>query len=200
MAGALVLPSAFILWALSWIYLRFGAPCRRSRPPLWIANRVMAVVAQSVIRIGQKVLKNAAMWVLAAAAFLALFVAHAPFPLIVLPHHRLSGGRLRPDLFAVLTSHDAKADPTAATEYHFDVPAPSWGRAVKILSLGLVVWFAPVAGLGWWLGRNHALFQMGVFFSKAACVTFGGAYAVLPYVAQQAVERFGWLSTNQRWA
>jgi len=197
-AGALfVLPSAIILWALSWIYLRFGAVPTIAAGFYGLQIAVMAVVVQSVIRIGQKVLKNPAMWTLAAAAFLALFVLHAPFPLIVSGAGLIGyvGGRLRPDLFAVLEGHGAQA--SAAADYHFETPVPSWGRSLKVLGIGLAVWFTPVIGLGWWLGREHALFQMGVFFSKAACVTFGGAYAVLPYVAQQAVERFAWLTTDQ---
>jgi chromate transporter len=199
-AGALfVLPSAVILWALSWIYLRFGAVPSIAAAFYGLQIAVMAVVAQSVIRIGQKVLKNRAMWTLAAAAFLALLLLHSPFPLIVAGAGAIGylGGRIRPSLFAVLKGHGSETEAAVAADYHFDTPAPSWGRSLKVLGLGLAVWFAPVIGLGWWLGRDHALFQMGLFFSKAACVTFGGAYAVLPYVAQQAVEHFGWLSTNQ---
>jgi chromate transporter len=199
-AGALfVLPSAFILWALSWIYLRFGAVPSIAAAFYGLQIAVMAVVAQSVIRIGQKVLKNPAMWALAAAAFLALYLLHTPFPLIIAGAGLIGylGGRLRPELFAVLKSHGAETAAAETAQYHFETPAPGWGRSLRILFIGLAVWFAPVVGLGWWLGRDHAVFQMGVFFSKAACVTFGGAYAVLPYVAQQAVERFGWLSTDQ---
>ncbi len=197
-AGALfVLPSAVILWALSWIYLRFGAVPTIAAAFYGLQIAVMAVVVQSVIRIGQKVLKNPAMWALAVSAFLALFVLHSPFPLIVAGAGLIGyvGGRLRPDLFAVLASHGGET--RATDDYHFETPAPGWGRSLKVLAVGLTVWFAPVIGLGWWLGRGHTLFQMGVFFSKAACVTFGGAYAVLPYVAQQAVERFSWLTTDQ---
>jgi chromate transporter len=199
-AGALfVLPSVFILWGLSWIYLRFGEVPSIAAAFYGLQIAVMAVVAQSVIRIGQKVLKNAAMWVLAAAAFGALALLHAPFPLIVIGAGAIGfvGGTIRPDLFAVLDGHSAAADSTDATGYQFETPSPGWGRSLKVLLIGLAVWFAPVIGVGWWLGRDHAAFQMGIFFSKAACVTFGGAYAVLPYVAQQAVERFGWLSTSQ---
>jgi chromate transporter len=199
-AGTLfVLPSAFILWGLSWIYLSFGEVPSIAAAFYGLQIAVMAVVAQSVIRIGQKVLKNAAMWALAGAAFLALAVLHAPFPLIIIGAGITGfvGGRLRPELFAILDGHGAATDSAAAAAYHFETPSPSWGRSLKVLLIGLAVWFAPVIGVGWWLGRDHAVFQMGVFFSKAASVTFGGAYAVLPYVAQQAVERFGWLSTNQ---
>ena len=199
-AGALfVLPSAFILWGLSWIYLRFGAVPSVAAAFYGLQIAVMAVVAQAVIRIGQKVLKNVAMWVLAAAAFVALAVLHAPFPLIVFGAGLIGyvGGRLRPDLFAVLKGHGGKLDAASDPDLHFETPAPGWARSTQVLSIGLAVWFAPVIGVGWWLGTDHSIFQMGVFFSKAACVTFGGAYAVLPYVAQQAVEHFGWLSTDQ---
>ena len=199
-AGALfVLPSAFILWGLSWIYLSLGAVPLVAAAFYGLQIAVMAVVAQAVIRIGQKVLKNAVMWTLAAAAFLALYLLQAPFPLIVLGAGLIGfiGGKLHPDLFAVLQGHGDKTDIDASGEYQFQTPPPGWARSLKILLIGLAVWFAPVIGVGWWLGRDHAAFQMGIFFSKAACVTFGGAYAVLPYVAQQAVEHFQWLSADQ---
>lgn len=199
-AGALfVLPSALILWALSWIYLSFGAVPAVAAAFYGLQIAVMAVVAQAVIRIGQKVLKNAAMWILAGAAFLALYFLQAPFPLIVLGAGLIgfAGGKLRPDLFAVIQGHGGKAEVDANADFQFVTPAPSWTRSLKVLFIGLAVWFAPVIGVGWWLGRDHAVFQMGIFFSKAACVTFGGAYAVLPYVAQQAVEHYQWLSTDQ---
>ncbi len=199
-AGALfVLPSALILWALSWIYLSFGAVPAVAAAFYGLQIAVMAVVAQAVIRIGQKVLKNAAMWILAAAAFLALYVFHAPFPLIVLGAGLIGfvGGKVRPDLFAVIQGHGDQAEVGANADFQFVTPAPGWARSLKVLIIGLAVWFAPVIGVGWWLGRGHAAFQMGIFFSKAACVTFGGAYAVLPYVAQQAVEHFQWLSADQ---
>lgn len=199
-AGALfVLPSAFILWGLSWIYLRFGTVPSVAAAFYGLQIAVMAVVAQAVIRIGQKVLKNVAMWLLAALAFVALAIFHAPFPLIVFGAGLIGyvGGRWRPDLFAVIQGHGGNVEQASSADFHFETPAPGWARSLKVSCLGLAVWFAPVIGIGWWLGRDHSAFQMGVFFSKAACVTFGGAYAVLPYVAQQAVEHFGWLSTDQ---
>ncbi len=199
-AGTLfVLPSVFILWGLSWVYLSLGTVPWIAAAFYGLQIAVMAVVAQAVIRIGQKVLKNAAMWILAAAAFVALFVVHAPFPIIVLSAGVIgfAGGKLQPDLFAIIQGHGGKTDVDSSTDFHFVTPLPGWARSLRVLLLGLAVWFAPVIGVGWWLGRDHAAFQMGIFFSKAACVTFGGAYAVLPYVAQQAVERFEWLSADQ---
>jgi chromate transporter len=197
--GLFVLPSALILWGLSWIYMSFGTVPSVAAAFYGLQIAVMAVVAQAVLRIGRKVLKNAVMWIIAAAAFLALVSWHAPFPFIVLGAALIgfAGGRFRPDVFIVMPEHGTAADPWRGGEPPFATPAPGWARSCKVALVGLLVWFAPVIGVGCWLGRDHAVFQMGIFFSKAACVTFGGAYAVLPYVAQQAVEHFAWLSANQ---
>ncbi len=196
-AGVLfVLPSAVLLWALSWIYVSHG-----ERP--WLVGvfaglkpAVLAIVALAVIRIGGKVLKNSAMWAIAAAAFAALFVVplfckvSVPFPLIVLGAGLV--GYLGGPRFAVLKSHGA-AEPSLAA----DMPRPTVARALRVLAIGLAAWWLPVFALGAWLGKEHAVIAEALFFSKAALVTFGGAYAVLPYVAQQAVELHGWLSAGQ---
>lgn len=196
-AGILfVLPSAVLLWALSWIYVSHG-----NQP--WLAGvlaglkpAVLAIVAAAVIRIGGKVLKNSAMWAIAAAAFAALFVvplfckASVPFPFIVLGAGLV--GYLGGARFAVLTSHEAAESSLAA-----DPPRPTVARALRVLAMGLAVWWLPVFALGAWLGKEHTVIAEALFFSKAALVTFGGAYTVLPYVAQQAVELHGWLSAGQ---
>ena len=192
-AGALfVLPSALILWALSWAYVAFGALPWMAAILYGLKPAVLAIVAAAVLRIGGKVLKNPAMWTLAAFAFAGLFFAKLPLPLIVLGAGAIGfiGGKMRPDLFAVLKSHAAPAAVASG-------PAPTFARAAKVLAIGLALWWTPVLAAGVWHGWNGTLFREGLFFSKAAMVTFGGAYAVLPYVSQQAVEQHGWLAPGQ---
>ena len=203
-AGALfVLPSIFVLWVLSIIYVSYGKLA-------WIASifyglkpAVLAIVAAAVWRIGQKALKNAVMWSIAALAFVAIYFFKISFPLIVFSAAivGLAGARFWRKKFLVLntgTPLGATDEPIISDET--DVSAhtkPSLARAIRVCVICLFLWWTPVALLGWWLGRDHALFREGIFFSKAALVTFGGAYAVLPYVAQRAVEQHQWLTAAQ---
>lgn len=204
-AGALfVLPSAFLLWLLSFVYASYGNVS-------WIASifeglkpAVTAIVAAAVIRIGQKALKNEIMWMLAALAFIAIYFFKVPFPVIVISAGLvgLVGGKLWRDKFLVIHAGDSQSTPDErdSTCTHHDSSAqtrPSRSRFLKITALGLVLWWTPVGLVSWWQGTDHTLAQEGVFFSKAAMVTFGGAYAVLPYVAQQAVDTHGWLEPGQ---
>src|SRR5260221_437080 len=201
-AGALfVIPSIFILWGLSYIYVTLG-----NLP--WVAAifyglkpAVLAIVAAAVIRIGSRALKNEVMWTLAAAAFVAIFFFHVPFPLIIISAALIGflGGKRKRDKFLVIRGHgkgknDSVLDDTSAVPEH---AKPSWKRALRVCITWISLWWAPVLLLGFWLGPSHTLFREGVFFSTAAIVTFGGAYAVLPYVAQQAVQHYGWLSPGQ---
>ena len=201
-AGALfVLPSAVLLWALSFVYAAYG------QVP-WVAAifhglkpAVIAIVAAAVIRIGRKALKNEVMWLIAALAFIAIFFLGAPFPLLILGAAALGfvGGKIWPAKFYVLAGHagpetsSVLGDETAAPLH----TRPSWSRALRVTLVCLAIWFAPLVAIGLSLGTRHTLFQEGLFFSKAAVVTFGGAYAVLPYVAQQALSHYGWLAPGQ---
>ncbi len=194
-AGVLfVLPSAVILWALSWAYVTLGDVPGVVAVLSGLKPVVLAIIAAAVIRIGRKVLKNAWLFALAAGAFLALAVFAAPFPAVVFGAALLGGlgGRFAPGKFAVLESPALPADdiPTA-------VARPSIWRAVKVLLTCGALWWGPVLAVGALLGWHSIFFQQGVFFSKTALVTFGGAYAVLPYVSQQAVTHYGWLKTTQ---
>jgi chromate transporter len=170
----------------------------------------MAVVAAAVIRIGQKALKNTVMWGIAAAAFVAIFFLAAPFPAIVAGAALLGwlGHRTWRGIFRAGGGHGPKPNPgaggTAAAAAVIDdsheAPLhtrPTWARAARVVVVGLVLWWTPVLLAGAWHGWDGTLFREGVFFSKAAMVTFGGAYAVLPYVGQQAVENHAWLSAPQ---
>ncbi|AMM26829.1 chromate transporter [Variovorax sp. PAMC 28711] len=204
-AGALfVLPSLFILIALSWVYLRFGdVP--------WVAGffygikpAVTALVLHAAHRIGTRALKNGWMWGIAAAAFVAIFAFNTPFPAIVLAAALIGhfGARWAPGVFALGGGHGAARHDYGPALIDDDTPTPPHARfsrrhLVKVLAVGLGLWFAAMAVLLATQGVHGTLTQMGWFFTKAAMLTFGGAYAVLPYVYQGAVERHQWLSGTQ---
>lgn len=216
-AGAFfVLPSVVILWSLSYAYARLGGVGWVAALFYGLKPAVVAIVAVAVIRIGRRALKNEVMWGIAALAFVAIFALDVPFPLIVLGAGLLGlvGGKLRPGKFTVIGAPGAAgpgADPGAASEsapierrvhvadHHAALPHTRFSlrHALMVAGVGLVVWWLPVAGLGVWRGWESIFVKEGVFFSQAALVTFGGAYAVLPYVAQRAVEDFGWLTAGQ---
>ena len=204
-AGALfVLPSAFILWALSFVYVTFGKVPAVEAVFYGLKPAVLAIVAVAVIRVGKRVLKNEAMWALAGLAFVAIYFLKAPFPLILITAGviGLVGGEWWPKKFRVVVGHGAKNDRPGGAVLSDDAAAPmhtrpSLGRALKVCAVSLALWWTPLFALGVWLGWGHTLFREGLFFSKAAMVTFGGAYAVLPYVGQQAVENYGWLDAGQ---
>jgi chromate transporter len=204
-AGLLfILPSLFLLILLSWIYLRFGQLPLVSAVLYGIKPAVTAIVLFAAYRIGSRALKNWLMWLLAALAFVAIFALNAPFPLIVLAAALLGavGGRIAPNLFAVGGGHGASKQSYGVALIDDDTPTPEhaqfrWGRLGKIAIVGLVLWGGAMAVLCWQFGWQGAFTQMGWFFTKAALLTFGGAYAVLPYVYQGAVEHYHWLSATQ---
>ena len=203
-AGALfVIPSMFILWGLSFIYVAYGKIDWIAATFYGLKPAVMAIVAFAVIRLGKKALKNEVMWMLALLAFIAIFFFEVSFPLIILLAGIIgfSGGKIWPEKFSVMGRHGAKTGSAKSVISDEDEPSlhtkPSLARAVKVCAICLTLWWLPVFALGWWQGWSSTLFQQGIFFSKAAMVTFGGAYAVLPYVAQKAVEDFHWLNAGQ---
>lgn len=203
-AGVLfVLPASLLLAALSWIYVALG-----SSP--WIAAlfyglkpAVVAIVLAALVRIGRKALKNGVMWSIAGLAFLAIYFMHVPYPFIVIAAAFIGivGGTIQRERFLVVGSvSGAEAGGTAVLADHDRPPphtVPSLAKAVRVVCLWVPVWWSPVLLAYLLLGSSSVLFQEGIFFSKAALVTFGGAYAVLPYVAQQAVENFHWLTAQQ---
>jgi chromate transporter len=158
---------------------------------------VIAIVAVAVVRIGKRVLKNEVMWMIAAAAFVAIFYFKVPFPAIVLSAVviGLVGGRLVPHKFRVIGAH-GKPEAEEIQSSVLEHTKPSWGRAIKVITVCVTLWWVPLLLIGYWVGWDHTLFREGLFFSKAAMVTFGGAYAVLPYVAQQS-DKFHWLEPGQ---
>ena len=199
-AGALfVIPSIFILWALSYIYVAFGHVSSIAAIFYGLKPAVLAIVAAAVIRIGSKALRNAVRWAIALAAFVAIYFFRVPFPLIIIGAGivGLIGGKLLPRFF--LGSLDDGARSTSSGR---DILAPptkrsSLVRVFKTSATWILIWSLPLALAGIFLGTQHTVFREGIFFSKAAVVTFGGAYAVLPYVSQQAVEHYQWLRADQ---
>jgi len=204
-AGVLfVLPSAVILWGLSYVYVAYGAVPWIAAIFYGLKPAVMAIVFAAVLRIGSKALKNGVMWGIAAVAFTLIFFLKVPFPVIVFGAAAVGfvGGRLAPGKFVFASGHGggktvagerAVIDDAAESA----VVKPTWGRALRVVAVCGALWAAPIIAAGLWQGWAGTLAQEGLFFSKAAMVTFGGAYAVLPYVAQQAVETHGWLGATQ---
>jgi chromate transporter len=204
-AGALfVLPSLFILIGLSWIYLSFGHLPVVAGVLYGIKPAVTAIVLFAAYRIGLRALKNWLLWAMAGLAFVAIFVFATPFPLIVLIAGLLGalGGKLVPDKFAIGSGHGMVQQSYGKALLDDDTPIPehakfSVRRLARLTVTGLLLWGAAMGFLCFRYGWEGALSQMGWFFTKAALLTFGGAYAVLPYVYQGAVEHYHWLTATQ---
>jgi chromate transporter len=200
-AGALfVLPSMFILFGLSWAYMAGGDVPWLAALFYGLLPAVIAVLAEAVLRIGKKALKSTSLWLVAALSFISIYFFQVSFVIIVLSAAILGwvGSRALPTQFPAGKGHGTAKEKSAVSSVLLPpVMAATWGRAVRITSLCLTLWWLPVFAIGSWLGWGSTAAQQGLFFSKAALVTFGGAYAVLPYVAQQAVETHGWLSHPQ---
>jgi chromate transporter len=204
-AGVLfVLPSLFILIFLSWIYLAFGNVPAVAGILYGIKPAVVAIVLFASYRIGSRALKNGVLWGMAAAAFLAIFAFNVPFPAIVLAAGLIGyvGGRVAPEKFATGGGHGKAKDSFGAALIADDTPTPaharfSWARLLRIAFVGAAIWAAAMLLLVEQFGWQGVYTQMGWFFTKAALLTFGGAYAVLPYVYQGAVEHYHWLTPLQ---
>jgi chromate transporter len=202
--GLFVLPSLFILIALSWIYMAFGHLPVIAGIFYGIKPAVTALVIHAAYRVGSRTLRNKWLWAIAVAAFVAIFALHLPFPLIVLCAGLLGyfGGRLAPDKFAAGAAHaDAKQSAEAALiDDHTPTPPHAlftWRRFTQVMVVCLLLWSAVIGTLAAVYGWDAVLTQMAWFFTKAAMLTFGGAYAVLPYVYQGAVEYYQWLTPEQ---
>lgn len=198
-AGALfVLPSMFILFALSWLYMAGGHLPWLAAVFHGLLAAVIAVVAEAVLRIGKKALRSPALWLLAAVSFGSIYFLHISFVFIILGAALLGwvGHRISPGQFPAGKGHGAAKEESECLALP-PVPPFSWARYAVVTAVCLALWWLPVIALASWLGWSSTQAQQGLFFSKAALVTFGGAYAVLPYVTQQAVETHGWLSHPQ---
>lgn len=191
-AGVLfVLPSAFILWFLSWIYSAYGALPTVAALLYGLKPAVAAIVAEAVIRIGKKALKTTALYILAALSFVAIYFAHLPFPVIIFVA-AVAGYTLKESL-----TGKTSANASAAVEQAPVTLAEQGWRTARIAATGLVLWFTPVVLVGILMGWDSIFVNIGVLFSKAAVVTFGGAYAVLGYISQEAVTHYKWLMPEQ---
>ena len=204
-AGALfVLPSLFILIALTWIYLRFGDVPLVAGIFYGLKPAVTALVLHAAHRIGTRALKNRWMWGIAAASFVAIFAFDTPFPAIVLAAGLIGhfGARRWPQVFALGGGHGGAKAGYGPALIDDDTPTPPHARfsrshLARVLGAGLGLWLLVMVLLVAMNGLQGTLTQMGWFFTKAALLTFGGAYAVLPYVYQGAVETHQWLSGAQ---
>ena len=204
-AGVLfVLPSLFMLIGLSWVYIAFGHVAWVAGLFYGIKPAVTAIVLQAAHRMGSRALKNSWLMAIAAASFAAIFALSVPFPLILGCAALLgyAGGRIQPDAFSLGGGHAAPSTPMGAALIDDNTPTPAhalftWRRFVKVMLAGAFLWALPMAFLVLQNGWDHTFTQMSWFFTKAALLTFGGAYAVLPYVYQAAVEQFGWLTATQ---
>jgi chromate transporter len=204
-AGLLfVLPSLVILIMLSWIYIAFGQTPVVAGLFYGIKPAVVAIVLHAAWRIGRRTLRNAWLWSIAVAAFVALFALNAPFPLIVLAAGLIGvvGGRIAPQQFNAGGGHGTTTASYGPAIIDDDTPPPAHARfararLLRIVTLGLALWAVALGALVLVFGWQGLLTQMSWFFTKAALLTFGGAYAVLPYVYQAAVEHYGWLTGPQ---
>ena len=205
-AGTLfVLPGAVSIMALSWIYVLYGQVGLVAGLFFGLKCAVLAVVLQAVVRIGSRALRNGVMRALAAAAFALIFFLGVPFPLIVLSAGVIGylGGRADMPAFRIGGGHAAGKGVVVAdadTLLGESLPAhasPTIRQSMQQAAVWLVLWLAPVAALLVLLGQGNVFTQIATFFSTMAVVTFGGAYAVLAYVAQQAVEHYHWLTARE---
>ena len=204
-AGSLfVLPSLVILVGLSWIYMAFGTVPAIVGIFHGIKPAVTAIVVVAAWRIGKRALRNAWLWSIAAASFVVIFALKAPFPLIVLAAGIVGylGGRISPGSFASGGGHGGSSVSEEPAVIDDDTPTPDhatfrWKRFTAVLVVCVGLWLGAIAGLAAAFGTDATLTRMAWFFTKAALLTFGGAYAVLPYVFQGAVDHYGWLSAAQ---
>ncbi len=204
-AGALfVLPSLVILIALSWVYVAHGDLPLVAGIFFGLKPAVAALVVHAAYRIGSRALRNGWLWAIAAASFVAIFAFDVPFPAIVLAAAAVGhfGGRHAPKVFALGGGHGAGQASDGRALIDDATPPPKHarftrGRLASVLAIGLGLWAAAMGALVLFVGVDGTLAQMGWFFTKAALLTFGGAYAVLPYVYQGAVEHHQWLSGAQ---
>lgn len=201
-AGTLfILPGMVAILALSILYAEYQEATAVQAIFFGLKPAVMAIVCEAVLRIGRRVQKNGAMVLVAVASFIGIFFCGIPFPALILCAALIGyiGGRVAPQRFVVIKGHAGAAGghADAPIEAALHTVHPSWRRSLRVAALCLTLWFGPLVVLWLSFGPESVFVQEGLFFSKAAVVTFGGAYSVLAYIAQQAVERFGWLQPGE---
>jgi chromate transporter len=201
--GLFVLPSLFILVALSWIYMAYGNVPVVAGILYGIKPAVTAIVLFAAYRIGSRALTNETLWAIAAGAFIGIFALRLPFPVIVISAGIIGyiGGRLVPSKFATPGGHGPAGKSFGPAVIDDDTPSPlharfSWRKLRKVLVAGFVLWAVGIVIIAAIYGWGSTFTQMAWFFTKAALLTFGGAYAVLPYLYQAAVEDYGWVTAT----
>ena len=203
--GLFVLPSLFILVGLSWIYMAFGHLGAIAGLFHGIKPAVTALVVHAAWRVGSRTLANAWLWGIAAAAFVAIFWLQLPFPLIVIGAAVVGavGGRIAPARFKAAGAHAAQTSDNATPALLGDDSATpthalfTWARLSRVVAFFAALWSSAIGALAAVFGWHGTLTQMAWFFTKAALLTFGGAYAVLPYVNQGGVDHYHWLTAAQ---
>mgnify|MGYP000945833373 CR=1 FL=1 len=189
---------------LSWVYVRFGDVPVVAALFYGIKPAVAAIVLHAAWRIGSRALRNSWLWSIAVAAFVAVFAFDVPFPVIVIAAAAIGfvGGRIAPDRFQAGGQHAAGSGSRGPAVIDDGTPPPAharfrWSRFARVVAVGALLWLVPMGALLASFRWDHTLTQMGWFFTKAALLTFGGAYAVLPYVYQGAVDHYQWLTAAQ---
>ena len=204
-AGLLfILPSLFLIIGLSWVYIQFGDVPFIAGLFYGIKPAVTAIVFHATYRIAKRSLKNKTLWMIATLAFIAIFILKIPFPLIILSAAVVGFflGRYYPQWLKNAPQHSTQSKDYGPAYIDDHTPTPEhamfkWSRLFRVVLFGAIFWCTPITILTLSLGWEHHYTQMAWFFTKAALLTFGGAYAVLPYVYQGAVHHYGWLSANQ---
>ncbi|MGO4571876.1 chromate efflux transporter [Microvirga sp. 2TAF3] len=202
--GLFILPGIVAIMVLSWIYALFGKVGIVSALFFGLKAAVLAIVLEAVVRIGKRSLKNRMMLGLAAAAFVGIFFFKVPFPIIILTAGLVGylGGRAELAQFQVGGGHGSADQGLTDAESVLGESLPAHARptvrgTLQTAAIWLALWLGPVIAILLTLGQGDVFGQIAMFFSKMAMVTFGGAYAVLAYVAQQAVEHYGWLKPGE---
>jgi chromate transporter len=206
MAGCLfVVPGVISIMALSYVYAAYGKVPLVAALFFGLKAAVLAIVLEAVFRIGKRALKNNAMRLLAAAAFVGIFFFALPFPLVVLSAAAIgfAGTASGAEVFKTDGGHgkgtgkQSQSDDSLLGDELPEHARPTVARALSVSAVWLALWLVPVIALVATLGTDNVFSQIGIFFSKMAVVTFGGAYAVLSYVAQEAVNHYGWVTPGE---
>ncbi|MGY3617363.1 chromate efflux transporter [Bradyrhizobium sp. USDA 10063] len=199
--GLFILPGVFAIMGLSYVYAAYGNVGFVEALFFGLKAAVLAIVIQAVVRLGKRALRNPVMIAIAAIAFVAIFFFAAPFPLIIMAAGAIGyiGARLgRPEFAAIEHGgKNAAAIDSMLDEAVPDHVRPNASRALRVGAIWLALWLIPVAALLVGLGPSNVFSQVAIFFSKMALVTFGGAYAVLAYVAQQAADYYHWVTPRE---
>ena len=202
--GLFVVPGVVVMLGLSWLYIRYSSLGPVAALFFGLKAAVLAVVVEAVLRIGRRALRNGFMVAIAAAAFLGIYFFKVPFPWIVAGAAMIGAvaRQIWPHYFQQAASAGSKAEQDFVVDRMYEAgqlahAQPNARRALKLTAICIALWTAPVALVAAWLGAEHVLAREGVIFGQTAIVTFGGAYAVLAYIGQRAVEELHWLRPGE---